>query len=107
MKKILTIVLLISTLSCFSQISNDEDYYYETYLYEQYRLEKQRLVWTIVGSTAIGLMGGRDYIKYGNNYNIYTSGFSFTISGYSVYKLITLKKEIKDYQKSKQQTPVE
>jgi hypothetical protein len=103
MKHLITILLLMISLSSFSQ-SRDQDYYYEEYLYEQYKLEKSRLIWGMVGSAGMGVMSIRSYTIYGDQVSIITSGFGFIISGYSIYKLVKLNREIKEWEKSKKVT---
>lgn len=99
MKKLLLVIITLVSLSSYSQ--SNQDYYYEQYVYEQYKLEKNRLLWGIVGSAGMGVMSIKTYTTYGDQVSIITSGFGFTISGYSIYKLIKLKREIKDIEKKK------
>ena len=104
MKKIILILTLLVSLSGFSQ---SEDYYYETYLYDQYKREKEHIMLSMVGSFGMGLVTGRDYYYSRDNLTLSTSCFAFGISGYSIYKLIKLKREINKWERSKSKKETE
>ncbi len=105
MKKILLILILFTSISGFSQ--TQQDYYYETYIYEEYKKEKERMILSTVGSLGVGIMAGRDYHYSKDNLSLTTTCFSFSISGYSIYKLIKLKREINKWEKSKSKKETE
>lgn len=95
MKTLMTVLFFLILFNVKSQVVDSTKKYEYQYKKDLYQYEKNKMVWGVIGSTAMIVSGGVGYYRYGQNDYLYYSGLSLGFNVYSVIKLVYLKRELK------------